>query len=533
MPAYLWRTEIFSIPTTMLELMIYILFLIWLAGRILTSPCPLFRKEGKISLALFFKRGINPPLAKGGLGGVLNFSISQFLFKKTVHNSQFTIHNSKLIAGIVLLFLGLTISTIISTDIKTSAGIFKGWFIDPFLFFLVLINVIKTKKQIIHLFSAWALSGLAVAIISLFYLITGDLTYDGRLKAFFLSPNHLVMYLSPAFLVSLVFLLNKLLEIGNWRPPLNLLLRKEGKIKNILLRKEGEIKNPLLAKEGAGGGFRIEYCILYITILIIIFIPLYFTFSYGAFLGIAAAVFYLIFVFFRIRRGIILNYKPSLRGNPPAGGDRSNLAETNQRAKLRDCRALFRYRSTPLAMTAVVILCFFIFSSILFLSAGKFQQIVDSQSRSSFHSRLMIWDASREILKDNFVFGIGPGTFQEVYLSYADKFSEPYLEWAVPQPHNIFLALWLQTGIIGLLGFILILIWFFNNIQIPLAPFNKGGRKFHNSQFTIPIILMIYFLIHGLTDTTYWKNDLSLMFWTLIGVMVIYRNGAVIKDDSL
>ena len=398
MPAYLWRAEIFSIPTTLLELMIYVLFLMW-------------------------------------------------LFKKTNHESRITNHESKLIFGIILLFLGVTISTAISTDIKTGAGIFKGWFVGPFLFFLVLINVIKTKKQIFHLFSVWALSGLAVAIISLFYLITGDLTYDDRLKAFFLSPNHLAMYLSPAFLVSLVFL---------------------------LYGKKADIKK-------VSG---IKYQVLSIIFLIIIFIPLYFTCSYGAFLGIAAAVFCLII----LKRGII---------------------------------------SKKLA-----VLCLLILLSLLFLSADKFQQIADPQNRSSFHSRLVIWNASKEILKDNYIFGIGLGTFQEVYLNYSDKFNEPYLEWAVPQPHNIFLAFWLQTGIMGLAGFILILVWFFNNIQIPLAPFYKGGRKFHNSQFTIPIILMIYFLIHGLIDTTYWKNDLSLAFWILIGVMVVNRNAQKLSAEK-
>lgn len=28
---------------------------------------------------------------------------------------------------------------------------------------------------------------------------------------------------------------------------------------------------------------------------------------------------------------------------------------------------------------------------------------------------------------------------------------------------------------------------------------------------------MIYALVHGLVDTTYWKNDLALMFWLIIG----------------
>jgi hypothetical protein len=35
-----------------------------------------------------------------------------------------------------------------------------------------------------------------------------------------------------------------------------------------------------------------------------------------------------------------------------------------------------------------------------------------------------------------------------------------------------------------------------------------------------------YILVHGLVDTTYWKNDLAVMFWIIIGMM------AIIKKES-
>lgn len=436
MPTYLLRTEIFSVPTTLLELMIYVLFLIWLANKIRliyfnkistsTSPYPLLAKEG-----------IYP-------------------------NSKFQIPNLTL--GIILLFLGLTISTIISNDPKTSLGIFKGWFIDPFLFFIVLTNVIKTKKQIFHLFDIWLLSGLAVATISLFYLAMGDLTYDNRLKAFFLSPNHLAMYLAPAFMIGLGLI------------KYNIAIVRSAAIK---IKTSGiiEIFRLLIGQLFIGALKSYLLCLA----IIIIFIPLYFTFSYGAFLGIAVAV--------------ICIFLPCFN----RGLDGFNRQPVKRRRKY---------------LFYGIILCLSIFLLIFSLSFNKFQQIADSQDRSSFHSRLMIWNSSKEILKDNFVFGIGPGTFQNVYLSYADRFSEPYLEWAVPQPHNVFLAFWLQTGLLGLAGFILILAWFFYNGL-------KYKNTIHSSQITISMILMLYFLVHGLVDTTYWKNDLSLMFWILIGIMAI------------
>jgi len=152
--------------------------------------------------------------------------------------------------------------------------------------------------------------------------------------------------------------------------------------------------------------------------------------------------------------------------------------------------------------------------SFIFITAVKFNQITNLDERSSFHSRLMIWNTSVEIIKDNPLFGIGPGTFQDVYLSYSEKFDEPYLEWAVPQPHNIFLAFYLQTGMIGFVGFILILFWFFYGCRNEALP---------RLYWQIINVLMIYILVHGLVDTTYWKNDLALMFWLIVGMRVVLR----------
>ena len=76
----------------------------------------------------------------------------------------------------------------------------------------------------------------------------------------------------------------------------------------------------------------------------------------------------------------------------------------------------------------------------------------------------MIWKSAGLMIKNNPLFGIGPGNFQEKYMEY-QKYFPPYLEWAVPQPHNIFLAFWLESGLIGLAGFILLLLYFFAIIK--------------------------------------------------------------------
>jgi O-antigen ligase len=121
----------------------------------------------------------------------------------------------------------------------------------------------------------------------------------------------------------------------------------------------------------------------------------------------------------------------------------------------------------------------------------------------------MIWKTSEKLIQDNYLWGIGPGNFQNKYLEY-QKFYPPYLEWAVPHPHNIFLAFWLYSGIIGFAGFLILLGFFFREFFAE----QKSALKF------MALGIMLVILIHGLFDTTYFKNDLAVFFWlAYLGMM--------------
>lgn len=134
---------------------------------------------------------------------------------------------------------------------------------------------------------------------------------------------------------------------------------------------------------------------------------------------------------------------------------------------------------------------------------SKFQDLISLSSRSSLYSRLMIWHSTEKILADNWLFGIGPGNFQAQYLANQKNMPEPYLEWAVPHPHNLFLSFWLQAGLIGIISFLLLL-WHWMHLVL----------KQEKSQWQVLAIgIMLYFLLHGLVDTTYFKNDLAILFW--------------------
>lgn len=154
-----------------------------------------------------------------------------------------------------------------------------------------------------------------------------------------------------------------------------------------------------------------------------------------------------------------------------------------------------------IVFTALTIM---VFSFLSFqINSEKFKNLTELRPRSSLVSRLTIWRSAGQMILDNPVRGIGPANFQKAYLEY-QKFYPPYLEWAVPHPQNLYLDLWLSGGLLGLIGF------------LGLAFLLTRDLLKNKNQNTISILalgIMVYILAHGFFDTTYFKNDLAVVFW--------------------
>jgi len=399
LPLYLARFSVLAIPTTVLELMIYALFVFW-------------------------------------------------LLDKLIRNTKYEIRTTRLLfVPIILILIGVTLATVFSSDPRTSAGIWKAWFIDPLLLFIVLISSIKNSEQIKKVFYSLFLSGTIVSVISLVYLIQGKLDPVGRLQAFYNSPNYLAMYLAPALIIGVGYYLF------------------------IFLASPSEAcsgMSPSLPRSCVGDHARFglithkkiipsAFILLFVVCLLLSII---FTHSYGAWLGIIVAIGF------------------------------ASLRLVTRRARL--------------LLLALILLL------VLFL--GYFALM---HRESSFDARLIIWQNTWQIFKNNPILGIGPGTLGNYF--------SPYPEWGVPQPHNIYLAFLLQTGIIGFIGFIWLLIWFFR----PAADQPQAGKL-----RLLLMMIMVYILVHGLVDTTYWKNDLSVVFWIVVGLMAILSKETITKRQG-
>lgn len=142
-------------------------------------------------------------------------------------------------------------------------------------------------------------------------------------------------------------------------------------------------------------------------------------------------------------------------------------------------------------------------------------KIIDLNSGSNMVRR-EIYQYALEILKANYIFGIGPGSFQETVakLSINNLSFQLYgLPYAI-HPHNLYLALWLNLGLMGLLIFLVIVYRFFKNINF----------SFDSRYYSAGLVgAMAAILAHGFFDTTYFKNDLSAIFWLIAAIGLIKK----------
>ncbi len=160
LPAYLLRFSIASIPSTILEAMILIVFFIWLFKE---KPWKNFKRKN------FYKRKKYP-------------------------------YTLEIIGILIAAWLGLLIA-----DFSTGAlGIFKAYFLEPIMLYIVLVNrgFINIRKFIWPL----SLSALTISLIAIFQQLSLGFSLDSiiqlKVSSIFNYPNALGLFLGPIILLS-------------------------------------------------------------------------------------------------------------------------------------------------------------------------------------------------------------------------------------------------------------------------------------------------------------------------------------------
>ncbi len=389
-PLYLFKIELLGIPFTVLEIFTYFLFGVFalsiISGRL------------KLNFSKHTKRFYLAALIL-----LLGSSLGAYFAPSEIPLPSGELQNSKLVA----------------------LGIWKGWVVAPMLYFLVLSQSLRIPKKVDQLLRTYIYSGALVSLASYVFAFFGTgLTHDFRLSGFFESANYLSLYIVPAFLLSLYFLV-----IGS--------------------EKTSE-------KYFNAGAFAV---LLHALVM---------TQSYAAILGVFGAIGLAILTVF-IRR-----YKSP--------------------------KKLFLAIFGLVSIFALMIVSQF--------NSPKFQQFLDWENRSSTSVRLEVYDISLNLIKENPLWGVGPGLFQSFYQTRGPEILEqPPMEWNIPHAHNIFLAFWLNAGLLGFLAFIVLLI---------LA----------HQKLTYPLIGLWGLFIHGQFDVPFWKNDLAMVFWLILAAILILQNHA-------
>lgn len=166
-----------------------------------------------------------------------------------------------------------------------------------------------------------------------------------------------------------------------------------------------------------------------------------------------------------------------------------------------------------LKKTAIFSFCLIIATLLLFWFHQKSLTHYDTfWQANSLRTRREVWSNSLKMLSQNPILGIGLADFETDYYNFIMRLpkNEQPIEHKVPRPHNIFLNFWLETGLIGLAVFLWITLIFY-------------GQAFKSSDALPAGAAMTALLIHGLVDTPYFKNDLSLLFWFLVMININYR----------
>lgn len=205
-----------------------------------------------------------------------------------------------------------------------------------------------------------------------------------------------------------------------------------------------------------------------IIVAVICFAALYFTKSYAAWISIFAALFVGFFIFLKSQK--------------------------------------------PKVQIVSAVLISFLFAALFFsqIKSEKFEQFIDFENRSSSTVRLEVYEIALTLIKENPILGIGLGQFEQVYQVSAERILEKQpFEWVMIHPHNIFLAFWLNIGILGLIAFVwllyLALPWLFEK--------NSKGRS-------IAAVMLLTIVIHGFFDVPYFKNDLAFQLWLILAMLI-------------
>ncbi len=433
LPVYLIRFSLFGIPSTLLEAMILIAFFVWLIKK--TKFNNLIK--GEYGIKEYFKN------------------------KNTRINYPFG-------PEIILLIIIAFISAGVANFSNSSLGVWKAYFFEPILVFILVLNNFQENKQTKKIIYTLALSSFFLSLYALVQKFTGwgiindfwQFEETRRVTSVFSYPNALALFLAPLVMVFL----------GEFWGNIKIFSIKSFKRIDLL-----------------------KIVFLFLTIILSLF-SIYFAKSEGAIVALVVAFAFFIFFLGKYWRWAIYVLTIStlifLIFSPI---ERTWIVD---KVSLKDLSGEIRkqqWRETWSVLTENKKTFF------LGLGLSNYQKRVEP-----YHQEGIFYNKDKDPL-----FRTKLLLFNKEYKAKYWQPVETYL-----YPHNIFLNLWVELGFFGMLLFVWLL------IKLLAIGYKLVARENEYKYLFLGLTgSTIVIIIHGLVDVPYFKNDLAIIFWILIALI--------------
>lgn len=163
---------------------------------------------------------------------------------------------------------------------------------------------------------------------------------------------------------------------------------------------------------------------------------------------------------------------------------------------------IFSYHSLKKQKSMFIIISILMLLALSFVILGRCHRLLDLKDpHNSIMERLNYWRTAITIIKDHPFTGVGPGNFHEAFSKH-NLITNRGTYYA----HNIFLHIWSETGILGILGILFLIGSFLKKIRV-------------DSEKRFIFLGMLAFLLHNLIDNTFFISQVGIFWWILLGFL--------------
>jgi O-antigen ligase len=170
--------------------------------------------------------------------------------------------------------------------------------------------------------------------------------------------------------------------------------------------------------------------------------------------------------------------------------------------------------SKRISFVVVFALSIFLLICGLFIKDRLAQFFSVNNPNNSFSQRFYYWKASLSMFKHFPITGIGWRKFGALYIFY-----KPFPANISNYSHNVFLQIMTETGLVGFLVFLGIIVGFFRR-GINILKSDNQDRLFKIGLFCAGIS----FLIHNLVDLSFYFGQVALFWWIILGLFINFSN---------